>query len=71
MCLTSYQNIISTLFSKEKKTENSLKEDSKSQRDILARRVQLMGAVIPPWIPESGAVMMPVILRDAAMWYGE
>lgn len=71
MCLTSYKKMSPDLFSKVKKTETAFKEDSESQRDILGWRVQLMGTVMPPWIPESGAVMKPVILKDVAVWYGE
>ncbi|XP_050693860.1 DNA repair-scaffolding protein-like isoform X1 [Eriocheir sinensis] len=70
MCPTSCQKMSPTLFSREKGTGSSCKEDSQSQVNILTRRVQLMGATLPPWIPESGTVMVTVLLKDVVVWHG-
>lgn len=71
MCPTSCQKMSSALFSKEKGTGSSCKEDSQSQVNILTGRVQLMGAALPPWIPESGTAMVPVLLKDVVVWHGK
>lgn len=71
MCPTAWQEVRPTLSRTEKESGSSCKKDSLSEVNILTCRVQLMGAALPPWIPVSGTLMVPIVLKDVVVWHGK